>query len=352
MRLILALCALATSGSAALAQVSTGIPLRAREREHPRSIDSSGGSGTDSLQLSRRQAIAEALTRNAQLEIAREQTAQARARRVSRPSPFRTRRSPRPSIRQRDRSHSAVPVPGPSGLASPSPSPTSSGSTTASDGRTSERASPTIDCSNRRSRSQASATYDSLLAALKHREYPARSTRRSRPISSSGPRRATRAAPQPKLDVIQAQVGVAQSENDLIANERDIANAQASLNRTLGRVIGAPIAPTDSLDVPPAAARLRDDRTDRAGQSAGAGNSPAAASRRAARARVSSRSSGSRTSRLPSSATTSRPDRRCSPPGSRCRCPRSTGSTPAATSRRPSTSSASSTRPTATRAHR
>ena len=44
---------------------------------------------------------------------------------------------------------------------------------------------------------------------------------------------------------------LAQADNDLIANERDIATAQASLNRTLGRIIGAPIAPLDSLDVPP-----------------------------------------------------------------------------------------------------
>ena len=36
----------------------------------------------DSLRLSRRQAIAEALSRNAQLEIARERTAEARARRA------------------------------------------------------------------------------------------------------------------------------------------------------------------------------------------------------------------------------------------------------------------------------
>src|SRR5262249_25614019 len=49
----------------------------------------------------------------------------------------------------------------------------------------------------------------------------------------------------------QAQVGVAQANNDLIGNERDILTAQASLNRTLGRVTAAPIVPTDSLDVPP-----------------------------------------------------------------------------------------------------
>jgi outer membrane protein TolC len=44
---------------------------------------------------------------------------------------------------------------------------------------------------------------------------------------------------------------VAQAENDLIANERDIAAAQASLNRTLGRQVTSPIAPSDSLDIPP-----------------------------------------------------------------------------------------------------
>src|SRR3569833_3067870 len=64
MRLFLGLCALAAQSGVAFAQTSPG-------------------SSADSLRLSRRQVIAEALTRNAQLEIAREQTAQARARRVS-----------------------------------------------------------------------------------------------------------------------------------------------------------------------------------------------------------------------------------------------------------------------------
>src|SRR3569833_3526317 len=64
MRLFLGLCALAAQSGVAFAQTSPG-------------------SSADSLRLSRRQAIAEALNRNAQLEIAREQTAQARARRVT-----------------------------------------------------------------------------------------------------------------------------------------------------------------------------------------------------------------------------------------------------------------------------
>ena len=53
-----------------------------------------------------------------------------------------------------------------------------------------------------------------------------------------------------KLDQIQAQVTVAQADNDLIANERDIANAQASLNRALGRTTSATITPTDSFSIP------------------------------------------------------------------------------------------------------
>ena len=79
MRLIYGLCTLAASVSVASAQVSNG----SRSALAPTSTHSAGPQATDSLRLSRRQAIAEALTRNAQLEIAREQTAQARARRVT-----------------------------------------------------------------------------------------------------------------------------------------------------------------------------------------------------------------------------------------------------------------------------
>src|SRR5690348_9360961 len=60
MRLFLGGCALATFAGAAFAQQPA-----------------------DSLRLSRRQTVAEALNRNAQLEIAREQVAQARGRRVT-----------------------------------------------------------------------------------------------------------------------------------------------------------------------------------------------------------------------------------------------------------------------------
>src|SRR5690349_2293100 len=82
MRLKLGLCALAAFGSATSAQ-TPGVPIRPAS---PRTMTNAPGGapqGGDSLRLSRRQAIAEALNRNAGLEIAREQTAQARARRVT-----------------------------------------------------------------------------------------------------------------------------------------------------------------------------------------------------------------------------------------------------------------------------
>ena len=53
-----------------------------------------------------------------------------------------------------------------------------------------------------------------------------------------------------KLDVIRAQVDASQAQNDLIATERDLANARAGLNRLLGRALGADIVPADTLAVP------------------------------------------------------------------------------------------------------
>ena len=55
-----------------------------------------------------------------------------------------------------------------------------------------------------------------------------------------------------RLDVINADVAVGQVGNELIANERDIANARSSLESPARAApLGAPIATADSLDVPP-----------------------------------------------------------------------------------------------------
>jgi cobalt-zinc-cadmium efflux system outer membrane protein len=248
MRLILAFCALAAAGSAALAQVSTGIPLsstRARTSAFNRiPLDQ----GRDSLRLSRRQAIAEALARNAQLEVAREQTAQARARRVTAvaiPDPTLTAAFDQAAGPFTFGGAGSRPV----GLDLAIPFPDKF--------RLNNRIGKAdIGAFEHNYRLQqqtvalsASAAYDSLLAALEHREY----LREARALTADFLRKTQaryEAGTAAKLDVIQAQVGLAQSDNALIANERDIATAQASLNRTLGRVIGAPILPTDSLAVP------------------------------------------------------------------------------------------------------
>src|SRR5207245_959151 len=97
----------------------------------------------------------------------------------------------------------------------------------------------------------ASATYVALLVARRQRAILTEIRRLSADFLTRTQARYN-AGTVPKLDVIRAQVDVAQADNALIANERDVANAQASLNRLLGREIGAPIAPSDSLDVPAA----------------------------------------------------------------------------------------------------
>jgi cobalt-zinc-cadmium efflux system outer membrane protein len=248
MRLILGLCALAISGGALSAQTLDATrQTSVRNPITPR--PPAAAQVADSLHLTRHQAIVEALTRNAQLEIAREQTEQARARRVTAVA------IPDPTLTAGfDQLTSPITFGGapsrPVGLAFVSPFPTKyrvNGRIGSADIRASE--------SNYRLQQQtvalqASATYDSLLSALKHRDI----LRETRVLASDFLNRTQsrfEAGTVAKLDVIQARVSLAQSDNDLIANERDIATAQASLNRTLGRIIGAPIAPLDSLDVPP-----------------------------------------------------------------------------------------------------
>lgn len=231
MRLILGLCALAAHRAAAYAQANTN-PL------------------ADSLRLSRRQVIAEALTRNAQLEIGREQIAQARARRVTAvavPDPVLAAGYDQLNGPFAFRGAASRPVS--LGLEIPFPD--------------KFRLNNRIGLADIRSNEsnyrltqqtiavQASSTYDSLLVALQHRAI----LRESKTLADDFLNRTQirfEAGTAAKLDVIQAQVAVAQAANDLIANERDVANAQASLNRTLGRVIGASITPTDTLSIPDA----------------------------------------------------------------------------------------------------
>ncbi len=96
---------------------------------------------------------------------------------------------------------------------------------------------------------QAGRLYDSVLVVRLHQ----RDLLQSREFATEFLKRTEarfNAGSVPRLDVIKAQVDVAQAANDLIASARDIANADAALNRTLGRMLGAALVARDSLDVP------------------------------------------------------------------------------------------------------
>ena len=97
--------------------------------------------------------------------------------------------------------------------------------------------------------SQTAQAYDSLLVALRHREDLVVTKSLAEDFVKKTEARFN-AGTAAKLDVVKGQVDVAQAQNDLIANERGIANARAGLNRLLGRMLGAPVEPADTLGVP------------------------------------------------------------------------------------------------------
>ncbi|MHB8522114.1 MAG: TolC family protein [Limisphaerales bacterium] len=97
--------------------------------------------------------------------------------------------------------------------------------------------------------------YDALLVAVQHR----RDLRESKTLAEDFLKKTEaryRAGTAPKLDTIKARVDLAQAENGLIANERAIATSRATLNRLLGRGQGALVEAADPLDLPEAVAEL------------------------------------------------------------------------------------------------
>ncbi len=97
--------------------------------------------------------------------------------------------------------------------------------------------------------SQTAQAYDAILVALRHRE----NLQQAKGYASDFVQKTQArylAGTVAKVDVVKAQTDLASAENNLIANERAIATARASLNRLLGRMAGAPIETTDALTVP------------------------------------------------------------------------------------------------------
>lgn len=204
----------------------------------------------DSLRLTRRDVISEALRHNAALDIATEQIAQARGRKVSAtaiPDPAVT--AAYDGINGPFRFGGAPSRPASIELSVPFPDKFRLNNHVGwADVHASE--------SNYRAQAQsivlqASAAYDSLLMGRMHRD----NLLQSRDLAADFLKKTEaryNAGTAAKLDAIQAQVALAQAQNDLIGNERDIANAEASLNRILGRTTAATITPADSLDMPAA----------------------------------------------------------------------------------------------------
>jgi cobalt-zinc-cadmium efflux system outer membrane protein len=96
---------------------------------------------------------------------------------------------------------------------------------------------------------QAAQNYDALLVALRHRKDLNESKQFSADFLAKTQDRFL-GGTVAKVDVVKAKVDLAQADNDLIANERAIESARATLNRLLGRMGGTTLEPSQELDVP------------------------------------------------------------------------------------------------------
>jgi cobalt-zinc-cadmium efflux system outer membrane protein len=198
----------------------------------------------DTVRLTRVQAVAEALAHNPQLEVARQQTAEAKAQRVS-----------------------DVAIPDPVGTASistqagtPAYKPLAASLTVPfpdkfrlqyNIGTSGIRAAQANYLMLRQQiQSQTAQTYDSMRVALRHRaDLKDSYTLAADFLTKTAARYAAGTAA--KLDVVRAQVSLGQAGNALLANALAISNARASLNRLLGRPLPTTLMPTDTLVVPP-----------------------------------------------------------------------------------------------------
>ena len=198
--------------------------------------------------ISRREAISLALAHNPTLEVARQQVEQARARvrqAVALPEPsFGVSVLGQPSVL---RPHTATETDLSAGVTIPFPQKirlqglAARGDLGALD--------QSLALQQQQIIMQTNQAYDSLLVAEWHRRDLLEASQLSADFLRKTQARFD-AGTAAKLDVIKAQVSVAQAENDLIGNERGIAAARAALNRLLGRVLGATIEPADSLSIP------------------------------------------------------------------------------------------------------
>jgi outer membrane protein TolC len=219
------------------------IPLFASAQVQP-----APAGGGELLRLSRQQAIDETLSRNYGLIAAREQVEEARAQVVvaaAFPDPSFTADvngatsawNPRSSTGNDQGVGVTIPFPGKIGLRR---------TVATADLRAADFALTQL---RQLAASQAAQAYDAILVAQRHQDDLTRSKEFAEDFLKKTQARFM-AGTVAKVDVLKAEVDVAQSENDLIANERTTATALASLNRLLGRNGGAPLELTGTLEIP------------------------------------------------------------------------------------------------------
>jgi cobalt-zinc-cadmium efflux system outer membrane protein len=204
----------------------------------------------DTLRITRRDAIAMSLLANPQLEIAREQTAQVRAQRVeSIAIPDPTITASLDSLSSFRDAGSAPSRPLGIGITVPFPDKFRLRNRIGTENIHASEAQ--FRMTQQQVASQAGRLYDSVLVTRMHR----RDLTEARQLAADFLVRTQarfNAGTVPRLDVINAQVSLASADNDLIGNSRDVSNAEAALDRSLGRPLGLPVVPLDTLGAPPA----------------------------------------------------------------------------------------------------
>lgn len=203
----------------------------------------------DSLVLTRDAAISAALANNPQLDIAREQTAQARARRVQAiavPDPsfsYSLDGQPRLlNLGSAQQKNAAL------GISVPFPDKFRLRNNIASaDVRSAEFGFTGV---RQQLAAQTSRSYDTLLVAARHLEIFR--TNRGLAADFLGKTQARfQGGTAARLDVLKAQVALAQAENQLIGAQRDLVTATDAVDRLIGQPLGTPISTRDSLEFPP-----------------------------------------------------------------------------------------------------
>jgi outer membrane protein TolC len=199
---------------------------------------------TDTLRLTREQAVDTALARNPQLIVAREQVDEAKAQKLS------TWAIPDPTGTASYILERRAPTQKPIAANLDLPFPDKFRLNYEIGNSLVGNAAASYAALKQQIASQTAQTYDSLRVALRHRS----DLTETRDLSADFLKKTQArfdAGTAPRLDVIRAQVDLAGDQNALIANSRDITTAIASLNRLLGRPLGNTVMPADSLDVPP-----------------------------------------------------------------------------------------------------